>query len=407
LQKILYLTYDGLTDPLGQSQVLPYLCGLSKNGYRFSIISFEKPKAYAANKSLIKEICETNSIRWYPQPYTKNPPVLSTLKDIYRLRKVFLDLHGKEKFDLVHCRSYLTSLIGVWAKRKFGTKFVFDMRGFWADERVEGGLWNLNNPVFKTIYRYFKRKEQQLFSEADYIISLTWSGADQIKSELMKDKAIAPIQVIPCCVDLSLFDTSKISAQEISEKRKELEIMRGATVLSYIGSVGTWYMLEEMLCFFKVWLVESPQSIFLFITVDDPSPIFESAEKVSLAKEKLKIVRGKRNEMPILTACSDYSIFFIKPSFSKQASSPTKQGEIMALGKPIVCNAKVGDTGFVIDKYNAGVVVHQFNEESYKEKIGELKRRIFDPSGIRKGAEEFYSLEKGISSYQEVYRRLL
>ena len=38
---ILYLSYDGMTDPLGQSQVLPYLAGLSKKGFRFHLISFE------------------------------------------------------------------------------------------------------------------------------------------------------------------------------------------------------------------------------------------------------------------------------------------------------------------------------------------------------------------------------
>ena len=41
MNKILYLTYDGLTDPLGQSQVLPYLIELSKNN-EIHIISCEK-----------------------------------------------------------------------------------------------------------------------------------------------------------------------------------------------------------------------------------------------------------------------------------------------------------------------------------------------------------------------------
>ncbi len=39
--KALFIMYDGLTDPLGQSQVLPYLKELSKN-YRFDVIGFEK-----------------------------------------------------------------------------------------------------------------------------------------------------------------------------------------------------------------------------------------------------------------------------------------------------------------------------------------------------------------------------
>ncbi len=56
-------------------------------------------------------------------------------------------------FLLVHCRSYITALVGLWMKKKFGVKVIFDMRGFWADERVDGGLWDLKNPLFKFVYK--------------------------------------------------------------------------------------------------------------------------------------------------------------------------------------------------------------------------------------------------------------
>jgi len=53
---VLYITYDGLTDPLGTSQILPYIAGLSKSGYRFTVISAEKPDVYAAGKKEIETI---------------------------------------------------------------------------------------------------------------------------------------------------------------------------------------------------------------------------------------------------------------------------------------------------------------------------------------------------------------
>ncbi len=39
---ILFVSYDGMTDPLGQSQVLPYIREISKSNYRYTLISFEK-----------------------------------------------------------------------------------------------------------------------------------------------------------------------------------------------------------------------------------------------------------------------------------------------------------------------------------------------------------------------------
>ena len=101
---ILYLSYDGLTDPLGQSQVLPYLVGLSAQGYRITVVSFEKPDRFAADEERIRELTAAAGLHWEPLMYTKRPPVLSTLYDIRKLRQICLRLHKQHKYQLVHCR---------------------------------------------------------------------------------------------------------------------------------------------------------------------------------------------------------------------------------------------------------------------------------------------------------------
>jgi hypothetical protein len=116
---ILYLTYDGLTDPLGQSQILPYLEGLAEEGYSFTIISFEKEKPFEERGSLIEEVIKRNNMQWCPLPYHKFPPVLSTLYDVFRLYRIAVSLHRKKSFTIVHCRSYITSLIGMRLKKRY------------------------------------------------------------------------------------------------------------------------------------------------------------------------------------------------------------------------------------------------------------------------------------------------
>lgn len=406
-KKILYITYDGLTDPLGQSQVLPYLEGLSAAGYRITVISFEKPAAFATTCDIITAICRDAGIEWVPLSYTKKPPVLSTLKDIYRLRQKVKELYWKQPFAIVHCRSYITALVGLWVKKKYGARFIFDMRGFWADERVDGNIWNLSNPVYKRVYDFFKRKELRFFQEADYIISLTENGKHEITTNLAANKKTAPIEVIPCCADLSLFNPANVSPQLIKERKRELEIPYGTIVLTYIGSVGTWYMPREMMLFFKTWLIHHPDSIFLIITGDDTKLIRDLAEELSVPLDRLRFTKGKRSEMPLLIACGDYSIFFIKPVFSKKASSPTKQGEIMAMGKPIICNDNVGDTGDIIRRYSAGLVLSSFTPSSFSEKIDELEKLQFNLQQIRTGAQAVYSLESGVKKYCSVYEKVL
>ena len=60
--KILYISYDGLLEPLGQSQILSYLKILSKD-FSISVLSFEKKKDWLNKKNvssimtLYHEIC--------------------------------------------------------------------------------------------------------------------------------------------------------------------------------------------------------------------------------------------------------------------------------------------------------------------------------------------------------------
>ena len=40
--RVLYFSYDGLLDPLGESQIVPYVSAISDAGYSLTIISYEK-----------------------------------------------------------------------------------------------------------------------------------------------------------------------------------------------------------------------------------------------------------------------------------------------------------------------------------------------------------------------------
>ena len=406
VKRVLYLSYDGMTDPLGQSQVLPYLLGLSKRGYAFTLVSFEKPGRFEEGKNVIENICEENGIEWHPLVYTKSPPVFSTLKDIRTLKNKIKALHSARAFHLVHCRSYITSLAGMWMKNKWGVKFIFDMRGFWADERTDGGLWNLKNPLYKIVYSYFKKKEREFLQNADYTVSLTENARTEIRSWDTAN-TFSEIEVIPCCVDLELFDPRKVSCTQVDLVRQQLQISPGQKVISYVGSIGTWYLLEEMLDFFRQFLIEFPGSIFLFISKDDKEAIMEVVQKKSIPREAVRIKAAERNEMPLLISMSDYSIFFIKPAFSKKASSPTKQGELMAMGVPVICNHKVGDTSFVVDTYNSGIVIEKFSGSAYQKSLKQLVNMDFNKEAIRKGAEAYFSLENGIEKYNSIYEKIL
>src|SRR4051794_12377844 len=43
--RILYVSQTGMTEPLGQSQVVPYLIGLARAGFRIDLVTFEPEEA--------------------------------------------------------------------------------------------------------------------------------------------------------------------------------------------------------------------------------------------------------------------------------------------------------------------------------------------------------------------------
>lgn len=403
--KVLYLSYDGMTDPLGQSQVLPYLTGLSKEGFEFHLISFEKPEKLQRFRAEIELICKQAGIIWHPLTYTKKPVVLSTLWDVFRMNRKAIQLHKSHLFKIVHCRSYISGLIGLGMKKKHNTRFVFDMRGFWADERIEGGIWSRSNPFMNFIFKYFKKKEIQFFSHADYVISLTENGKNELLSWKTLNAENINVEVIPCCVNMDLFDQSKILALQVNQLKNQLGISNNDFVLGYVGSIGTWYMLPEMLDYFKVLKQSRPESKFLFVTGENPADILNLAEQKGITPDALIVVSCLHKAVPLYISLFDQSVFFIRATYSKKASSPTKQGEIMAMGIPLVCNSGVGDTDYIVQKYNSGEVIKEFTDKAYQKVID--SKKTFDKQLLREGAASFFSLENGVERYLKVYKAIL
>jgi glycosyltransferase involved in cell wall biosynthesis len=404
--EVLYISYDGMTDPLGQSQVLPYLAGLSKLGYSFTLISCEKADRFQMLKNVIEEYCLTNNIKWIPIKYTKSPPVLSTIYDIYKIRHTVKQLTKTHQYQIVHCRSYIAALIGLELKKSGICKFVFDMRGFWADERVDGGIWSLKNPLYKLAYNFFKKKEKEFLEHADHVISLTHCAAEEIKT-WKNISPQPPVTVIPCSADTKLFNSESVSIEDVFDLKKRLGIKENDFILSYIGSIGTWYMLEEMLDFFVVLKQQRINSKFLFITNDPSDDILYKAVSRGIEKSDIIITQSPRQKMPLYITLSNFTIFFIRPTYSKKASSPVKQGEAMCMGIPIVCNSGVGDTDMIVKDSNAGIVVEDMNHNSYERAVTNMFSINFDKSHIVEGAKKWYSLDSAITAYASVYDNVM
>lgn len=396
----LFVSIDGMTDPLGQSQVLPYMMGLTKKGYRVEIVSCEKNENWNQHHKTIESLVKDADISWNYCFYKTGKPFVSQLQNYLALKKLVASKVTSN--TVLHCRSYLAGLIGLYCKKKFKSGFIFDMRGFWADERIEGGIWSKSNPIGSFLYSFFKKKEKEMLVHSDAIISLTHKAKSIILNWNL-GIGDSKITVILCCADLNHFSKNSIDEKQFIAFQNKFPQLKNKFVLSYVGSLGTWYMADEMLGFFKE-LSDKIESHFLIITKDSEALVHQAAAKHQVPLDKLTVISSSRAEMPYYISLSSASLFFIRPSFSKSASSPTKMGELLSMQVPVVTNAGVGDVDSIIYETNCGVVIPDFNKKEYQQAVYDLlENRNLYTSNTVAAANTYFSLEDGIEKYANVY----
>jgi glycosyltransferase involved in cell wall biosynthesis len=258
------------------------------------------------------------------------------------------------------------------------------------------------------VYHFFKRKEDAFIRAADYNTCLTYKAKEILLSWNHLPQPLK-LAVVPCSVDLDLFDPATISASQKAAIQKELGIESNDFIVSYLGSIGGWYLTKEMMQFCKLLLNRQPAAKFLFISNNRHEVVVQEVAAYGIPADRIIVRMGKRHEVPLLLSCSHYSLFFIKPCFSKLSSSPTKHGEIMAMGIPVIANSGVGDVKEIIEKYQAGYVLNQLDEASMQTIVDDIMQHTINttPAAIRAGAFDFYSLQKTLDTYHEVYQNVM
>lgn len=398
----LFISFDGLSDPLGQSQILPYLCGISKNGYQITVLSCEKKDRLQKEEKYIRQLVKEFSIDWQYIIYDEDGGIFSRYSYIKQLHALAKKIHLEKSLSLIHCRSYLASLIGLKFKRKYNIPFVFDMRGFWADERIDGGIWKKDNLLHKAFYNYFKKKEKQFVLHADAIVSLTHAGVKVLSEKFGSAFITKKTSIIPCCTNTDLFhkktDHHEFLVPGISNEDH---------VLIYTGSIGTWYYTQEMIDCVLEWQKRIPHLKLLIVTKDKEALDVILKNYTDLQRQVIVIASASYSEMPAYLSIAKAAIFFIKPAYSKIASSPTKMAECWAMNLPIITNAGIGDNDLYFNQHHGGVLIDQFNKESYEKALNNYLNLRNQSVNYRDIALNYFDSKMAIEKYTDIYNSLI
>jgi len=391
---VLYLSQNGITDHIGQSQVAPYVLGLAARGYRIHLLTAEKPGRDALAAEYRRRF-EAAGVRWTTIRYHNRPPLLGQLLDVAAMTRAARRITRTERITLVHCRSHPTMPVGLAVKRWTGARLLFDFRDFWADTGIAKGR-------FVPVYRYMKRLERGFVQRADHVNCLTRRAVDHLRTSYVGSAAAPAFSVVPCCADFDLFRPM----DEASATRAGLGIAADATVLLYLGSIGADYLLDRMMALFVELRALRPDAIFLFVVNNAEDAVRAAAAAAGLPPDAIRLTNAPRAGVPALVSASDLSVIFIRADLSKIGCSPTKLGETLACGVPVIANAGVGDLDELLSpEINGSLVLPDFSPDVMRAGLEQLLNGCLTPAKIRASALAL-SLESGVDAFASIYEAI-
>ena len=203
----LYLTRNGLLEPLGQSQVFAYLRGLSDH-YQITLVTYEKDEDWAdvATMERARAECEARGIHWLPQRFRAQPRIIAPALSMMRMVWLVWREVRRGGIRLIHARSYIPAAVALVVSRMTGVPFLFDMRALWPEELITAGRLRRGSPVHRAIIA----AERACLAKSSGVISLTHAAVAYLRSVYPHELETQRVVVIPTCADLDRFQPGTV-----------------------------------------------------------------------------------------------------------------------------------------------------------------------------------------------------
>lgn len=409
MARTLYICYFGLRQPLVQTQVIPYLLEIAKDGAAIELLTFEPgikkqwtPESIDNQRRELRKI----GIEWHLLPYHKRPSALATLYDIFRGTCRIRRLVKRKKIDILHCRVHVPMLMGTIARKtsRNKPKLLFDIRGFFPEEYTDAGVWPENGWIYKTV----KRIERWLMCESDAFVLVAEKARDILFPEAREtgsDVLGRPVEVIPCCVD---FVQRFAGTPDIlrAEYRERLGIADRYVVI-HVGALGGLYLTEEIADILSVLKEANAKTFALFLTQSEPQKIVSLLEQKGFSERDFLVTKVPAADVQGYLEASDVGLSLVKASYSTLSRSPTKIPEYLACGLPVIANRGVGDVDELIEQNKVGVLIDDFSKASYLKAFAEVEALGNIDARCRETARSNFDLELiGGKRYRRIYSRL-
>ncbi|NNM34773.1 MAG: glycosyltransferase, partial [Gemmatimonadetes bacterium] len=297
----------------------------------------------------------------------------------------------RSRARVVHARSYVAATMGSLGTRGGDGRLLFDMRGFWIDERIEGQGWNPEG--LKA--RQGRRVERALLARADHVVHLTDAG----RTALAEASGGSPERhsTIPTCVDMERFSVPP----DRGAARAAVGLPPRRPVLIHSGTLGARYQVGRTLDIGRRFK-ERSGGTFVVVTQDVEAVSQRAADMGVQA-----VIRSATpQEMPAWIGAADFGLALVAPGPAGVASAPTKVGEYLASGLGVVATA-VGDLAVQLGRArHSRVLSSDVGGEEVVDWLLAQPSPAAREEESRALAERYYDLSDALDRYEDIYRRL-
>jgi glycosyltransferase involved in cell wall biosynthesis len=397
--RCLYICYLSLADPLVHSQVVAYLGGLAERGHVVHLLTFDRPLDPGLRRDLNEQL-ERRGVVWHSRRYHKAPSLPATAFDTLAGACAAMRIMRRHRLTAIHARNHVPAAMALIVKRVTGCRMIFDLRGLMAEEYVDAGRWKRDGLP----YRLTQRAQRAAIRRSDGMVMLT----DAVRRHLFDGRRPeVPLSVIPCCADVANMDGRSPDAE--AGVRAELQAGE-RPIMIYVGKFTGWYMHDEMVDFHAAARRLDPELLFVVLSQSDPEIIEREFARAGIAEDDYRVTRAEPADVGRYLQAAEFGISFVRPCFSKISSSPTKVGEYLAAGLPVVSTAGIGDVDEMLERNRVGVFVRELSPSAYEAAAREALELAREPptrERCRAVARERLSLaEVGIPRYDELYREV-
>jgi len=281
--------------------------------------------------------------------------------EIDQLQKEIVPILNEGKYDWLQAEAgYCARIANLLKPRVPGLRTSFDCHGVLPEEGVMSGCSEAR-------VAFVTRMEVACLQQSDFTIFV----AHAMRAHYMAKYGLMPTSaIVPCC----------IREESLREKIPDEDVLPGLPkdrpILGYLGTMVAWQCKDEMFKLFGKLHRLYPDVYFVVLT---PKP----DQKVALelfAMNGIEACDFRVQELPFEKVPSalirfNAGMMLRKRSPVNKAASPTKFGEMIAAGVPVIATDEIGDYSEDVRKNDLGLIV-PFSELDSMEFSDETCRKI-------------------------------